>query len=79
MFYRPNTMRAEELSRNPVANALAVTFLMVSEQVPDLPSQLLHSLYRHTDLVPIAAISQLWLVSLQPFRIAGTRREEDVA
>ena len=38
MFYRPNTMRAEELSRNPVANALAVTFLMVSEQVPGCPS-----------------------------------------
>ena len=37
MFYRPNTMRAEELSRNPVANALAVTFLMVSEQVPSTP------------------------------------------
>ena len=34
VFYRPNTMRAEELSRNPVANALAVTFLMQSEQVP---------------------------------------------
>ena len=33
VFYRPNTMRAEELSRNPVANALAVTFLMQSEQV----------------------------------------------
>ena len=41
VFYRPNTMRAEELSRNPVANALAVTFLMVSEQVPSTPS---HSL-----------------------------------
>ena len=37
VFYRPNTMRAEELSRNPVANALAVTFLMVSEQVPSTP------------------------------------------
>ena len=33
VFYRPNTMRVEELSRNPVANALAVTFLMPSEQV----------------------------------------------
>ena len=38
VFYRPNTMRAEELSRNPVANALAVTFLMVSEQVSSMPS-----------------------------------------
>lgn len=33
VFYRPNIMHVEELSRNPVANALAVTFLMHSEQV----------------------------------------------
>ena len=33
MYYRPNTMRVEELSRNPVANALAVTLLMQTEQV----------------------------------------------
>ena len=33
VYYRPNTMRVEELSRNPVANALAVTFLMQTEQV----------------------------------------------
>ena len=33
VFYRPNSLCIEELSRNPVANALAVTFLLPSEQV----------------------------------------------
>ena len=46
VFYRPNTMHAEELSRNPVANALAVTFLMVSEQVLGVPSHSPRSAWR---------------------------------
>lgn len=33
MFYRPNSLGVEELSRNPVANALAVTFLLSTETV----------------------------------------------
>ncbi|EIE19775.1 hypothetical protein COCSUDRAFT_44590 [Coccomyxa subellipsoidea C-169] len=31
VFYRPNSLGVEELSRNPVANALAVTFLLSTE------------------------------------------------
>lgn len=37
VFYRPNSLCIEELSKNPVANALAVTFLLPSEQVPAHP------------------------------------------
>ncbi|BDA46825.1 probable SEC14-like protein 2 at C-terminar half [Coccomyxa sp. Obi] len=31
VFYRPNSLSVEELSRNPVANSLAVTFLLNTE------------------------------------------------
>lgn len=38
VFYRPNSLGVEELSRNPVANALAVTFLLSTETVgPTMP------------------------------------------
>ena len=33
VFYRPNSLSVEELSRNPVANSLAVTFLLSTETV----------------------------------------------
>jgi hypothetical protein len=33
VFYRPNSLCLEELSRSPVANALAVTFLLPGETV----------------------------------------------
>ena len=33
VFYRPNSLGVEELSRNPVANALAVTLLLSTETV----------------------------------------------
>jgi hypothetical protein len=33
VFYRPNGLCIEELNKNPVANALAVTFLVSSYEV----------------------------------------------
>ena len=77
MFYRPNTMRAEELSRNPVANALAVTFLMVSEQVFGTPSRSLstfheasHQHWRHSTL----HLHQLVASSLSELQAFAERR-----
>lgn len=40
VFYRPNSLGVEELSRNPVENALAVTFLISSEEVQSCPISL---------------------------------------
>ena len=71
MFYRPNTMRAEELSRNPVANALAVTFLMVSEQVPGTPSHMSRPVWSVTSMlasIALLLLHGLWSTACQSCR-----------
>lgn len=59
VFYRPNTMRAEELSRNPVANALAVTFLMQSEQVHTRRPMATNTMHHHNSCALAASCSMV--------------------